>query len=645
MEAVNQEQNIQDSSQVGLKISLEWVAYALLILVALALRLASLGDVPMTDVEATQALSAYHSMDVNAVGNPQAASSPVLYWLQLASFSIFGGSEFASRLPIALAGVVLLLMPLLFREKFGAEKTFLFSLILSFSPVALTASRLADPVIFTGIFVLAFFWALWRYWDSRKALDAYLTTGVLAALLFLGESGGILLALVMLGAAVLTVVWQIAAAPYETESVGDEVLVSLRKFWSDFPVLPALGSAFAVVVLFSTGFMLNPSALNTVTELLNATLRGFAQPSIADAPPVFALLSLFVYEPVLVILGVIAAVTILSSRPTWLDRFAALWALLAFLVLLVYQGSKPAFALWIVLPLAYLVMRLVSNLLVNYMPSLVSVDSYSSRDANDYAWIKWTVACIFLFGLMMFSLNMAELGRAFRDYPGNVLVFDSQQHNIVMFGRMGWFLVMTLLLIVGFFLLASFWGNRNVLQGYGLGAFIFMLIIGAGTGWNTSVMHVSNPAELWHTSAVLPDAYELRTTLYEVAKRDTAGFPEIPITILLNPEAGVSDDGLIAWLLRDFEQTRFVTTLGDAAQDEIILLPIINTDPDLGGSYVGQSFAIRSHGTEGYMSAFDWLSWYTQRSIRAYAVESDVTVLWLRLDVYDGTPVELRPEG
>src|SRR5688572_29396638 len=213
MEAVNHEQNIQENPQLGLKISLEWVAYALLILVALALRLASLGDVPMTDVEATQALSAYHEMNPDAVGNPQASSSPALYWLQLASFSIFGGSELASRLPIAIAGVVLLLMPLLFREKFDAEKTFLFSLILTFSPIALTVSRLADPVIFTGIFVLAFFWALWRYWDSRKAVDAYVATGFLAALLFLGESGGIILALIVLGAAALTVAWQIAAAP------------------------------------------------------------------------------------------------------------------------------------------------------------------------------------------------------------------------------------------------------------------------------------------------------------------------------------------------------------------------------------------------------------------------------------------------
>jgi hypothetical protein len=157
------------------------------------------------------------------------------------------------------------------------------------------------------------------------------------------------------------------------------------------------------------------------------------------------------------------------------------------------------------------------------------------------------------------------------------------------------------------------------------------------------VSHVSNPAELWHTTTVSPDAYKLRQTLFEVARRDSSGFPEIPVTVLLDREAGITDDGLIAWLLRDFDDARFVETLGEAAQDEIILLPVMSEDPDLGGSYVGQSFAIRSYGTESLMTPFDWLSWFTQRSTRSYTATTDTSILWLRIDVYDGSPIELRP--
>jgi 4-amino-4-deoxy-L-arabinose transferase-like glycosyltransferase len=643
MEAVNQEQNIQETGTGGLKISLEFVAYVLLVTLALVLRIASLNIVPMTDVEAVQALPAYHALDPEAIGSPQAASSPVLFWLQLASFTAFGGNEFASRLPMALGGVILALMPLLFRAKFGGVKSFLLSLILVFSPIALTAARLADPVIWTMVFLLAFFWSVWRYWDSRSFNDALFAAGFLGAFLFLAESGAIILALILVMAGAGAITWQVARAPYESDTVGDEILAALRGFWKDFPVLRALLLILGLIVLLSTGFMLYPSGLNIVSELLNGTLRGFVQASIPDAPPVFALLSLFVYEPVLVIFAVIAALSLLSGRPTLLDRFAVLWALIAFVVLLVYQGSKPAYALWLVLPLAYLTASLISNLLTNYMPAMMSADGYISNNPNDYAWIKWVVALIVLAGFLMLSLNLSELGRAFRDYPGNTLVFDTQQHNVVMFGRMGWFIIMTMLLIVGFFLLASIWGNRNVLQGYGLGAFIFMLILGAGTGWNTSVNHISNPAELWHTTAVSPDAYKLRQTLYEVARRDSAGFPEIAVTVLLDEAAGITDDGLIAWLLRDFEQARFVETLGDAAQDEIILLPVMSEDPDLGGSYVGQSFAIRSYGTENQLSPFDWLSWFTQRSTRNYTSARDTGILWLRIDVYDGAPLEFRP--
>jgi uncharacterized protein (TIGR03663 family) len=670
MEAVNQEQNIQENGTSGLKISLEFAVYTLLILLALVLRIASIDIVPMTDVEAVQALPAYHILHPDSVGTPQAASSPVLFWLQAASFTAFGGNEFAARLPVALAGVLLAFLPLLFREKLGAIKSFLLCLILTFSPIAITASRLADPVILSMVFLLLFFWAIWQYWDSRNRNDAFRAAAFFAAFLFLGESGAIVLALVLLLAAAGAIAWQVARAPEESDTVGDEILEELRKFWTAFPALQAMLVMLGLTLAVATAFMLYPTGLNSVSELLNGTVRGFVQASIPNAPPVFALLSFLVYEPVLLVLGLLAIVSFLGSRQSriqafdvdddvaliselnlrvnrqsLLERFAILWALFAFVMLLVYQGSKPAFALWLVLPLAFMSASFVNNLLVNYMPALLNADDYRSENPNDYAWIKWTVALIILAGLMMLSLNLSELGRAFRDYPGNVLVFDMQQQNLMMFGRMIWFVIMSMLLIVGFFLLASMWGNRIVLQGYGLGAFFFMLILGAGTGWNTSVSHVSNPAELWHTTTVLPDAYKLRETLYEVARRDSSGFPEVPVTVLLDREAGISDDGLIAWLLRDFDDARFVETLGEAAQDEIVLLPMMSEDPDLGGSYVGQSFAIRSYGTENQLTPFDWLSWFTQRSSRNYTATSDTSVLWLRIDVYDGSPIELRPQN
>ena len=54
LQAVNKEQSVDIPAASDIKISAEVIAYTLLILVALVLRLANLGIVPMTDVEAVQ---------------------------------------------------------------------------------------------------------------------------------------------------------------------------------------------------------------------------------------------------------------------------------------------------------------------------------------------------------------------------------------------------------------------------------------------------------------------------------------------------------------------------------------------------------------------------------------------------------------
>src|SRR5690606_6280789 len=127
---------------------------------------------------------------------------------------------------------------------------------------------------------------------------------------------------------------------------------------------------------------------------------------------------------------------------------------------------------------------------------------------------------------------------------------------------------------------------------------------------------------------VSPDAYKLRQSLIEISQRDTGGFPDIPVTILLDEAAGVTDDGLLAWLVRDFEQARFVNTMSDAARDEIVLLPVMEEEPTLEGSYVGQSFAIRLYNTNAYLSPMEWLSWFTQRSTRSNTPTHDTSILW-----------------
>jgi hypothetical protein len=645
MQAVNKEQSVDIPIVNEAKISAEVLAYALLILIALVLRFANLGLVPMTDLEAVQALPAYHVVNPNAPGIPQASQSVITFWLQRMSFTIFGGTEFAARFSGAISGIVLILMPVLFRSRFGAGGTFLLSLILATSPIAFAAARFADPVIWTMIFTIALLWAVWVYWDSRSLADALRVALFAAAMIFLSESGGLLLAIILILSAFFTVVWMIYNAPDELDDSGEEILQSVQKCLHVFPINQAVLASFALVVTIATGALLYPSGLSIVGETLANSLTGIVQPYISAAPPVFALLSLFLYEPYLVIFAIVSAVLLVSARnDTVLDRFVIVWALVAFAIMFIYQGTKPAFALWIVLPSAYLTMRLVIELLVNYMPALISLSEYYSNDPNDYAWIKWVIALVAFAISIMLGVHLSQIGRGLLDFPvGESLSVLSEPRFLLFRGSLVWFVISLMMTIVGFFLASSIWGNRNTIQGFGLGFFAFMLTMGLGTGWNIAVTNISEPAELWNTSAIAPDARILRQTLFEVARRETVGFPEIPIRILVDESAGVSNDGLIAWLVRDFENANFVTSIAEVKQDEIILLPKMDSEPELGGSYVGQSFAIRQYGVNNQIGILDWVSWFTQRKTRRFTLPEDIIVLWLRLDIYDGTPINTSP--
>src|SRR5690606_16348611 len=152
------------------------------------------------------------------------ASSVLVFWLQRISFTFFGGSEFAARLPGVLSGIVLILMPLLLRGRLGREQTFLLSLILAFSPIAFTAARFTDPTLWTMIFAMGVFWTLWQYWTMPLREYALALAAFLAAMVLLSGASGLLLLIILLFAALLTISWTIYTAPDELDSPGDDVL-------------------------------------------------------------------------------------------------------------------------------------------------------------------------------------------------------------------------------------------------------------------------------------------------------------------------------------------------------------------------------------------------------------------------------------
>jgi hypothetical protein len=91
------ETRIPQARTEGVAIPVEWVAYFALFLLALAFRLISLGDVPMSVQEAPDALAAWRTVWTGMPAFPEEAvtSSPSVFWAQKIGFTLFGGRNSA----------------------------------------------------------------------------------------------------------------------------------------------------------------------------------------------------------------------------------------------------------------------------------------------------------------------------------------------------------------------------------------------------------------------------------------------------------------------------------------------------------------------------------------------------------------------
>ncbi|MBZ0285980.1 MAG: glycosyltransferase family 39 protein [Anaerolineae bacterium] len=609
----------------GAVISIEFVAYALLLLLAFVLRFAQLDAIPLTNAEARQALAAWRVVQPDAVGSAIVPESPLLFMLHSLSFTLLGGSEFAVRSWTALGGIALILTPLLFRGLLGRGRAFILSVLLTFSPVLLVASRTDSAVVWTVLAGVLALWALWRYFDTAQSrYTVFATVLILTAALLTDPTGFVLI--FILGGAGLLAFWITPRESLdETPSPSATIASIARERWQTWPWQSGLLVAAIVVALVSTLFMLYPAGLSAVSGLLGAFVGGLTTPR-PDAPFMFPIVISLFYDPVMVVMGLTAIIWLLRKDAlTFVERFLIGWLIFGVLASVAYAGTGPEHALWIVLPLTGLASSLVVGMLAR---------SEHPLWWDVPAWSKWVVMLISVALLGMFALHVQAFARALVNSPeGSFQLLNSNTASVV------WVIISLLFMVIGFFLASSIWGLDSTLQGAALGLLVFGLVTSLGSGWRAAVVTADNPVELWNREPVSKDVFLLRQALYEVADRQTNGFPKIPVMAL------VPDDGVIAWELRDFVNVRYISNVADARTQEIALLPEMNEPPDLGGSYVGSRFDVVANWSPQSVQFADLLAWWLQRKTRLQSDPVDTLVLWLRQDVYNGVPYQPQIGG
>ena len=568
---------------------------AALIAPGLLLRLAELDRILPNEQETRQALAAWRVLNPQLPGVQPLPESPLLFALQALLFSVFGASEVTARLPLALAGALLPLLPLLLQSVLGRARALAFCVLLAASPVLLLASRQSAAVVLSLLLTGLLLWVALRFAQSRQCHHAALATTMLVWLLLLVEPAAIVLALMVGSSLIVALLWARSAAAQQ------DPLTLARDLLRSWPTGSALPPALLTAFLVATLFMLHPVGLAAVGELLAAFVTGFVTPR-PGTLPLQALQVALSFEPLLLLLALLRLLQLRVREPGIVDRFLICWTLLAVATLLLWRGAGPEHALWLIVPLAGLASGLVAGL-----------RTPSEGQRATPLWLMLLVGIASFALLALFSLHLQAFARN-ADLPAAGII------------HLVWMGLALLLLGLGCAWLAQEWGWPAALRACGGGALVLVLAASLGSGWTTAVTHADDPDGLWQVRPAAREAWLLRETLQTLAQRESGGFPRLELY------AQADDRSLVGWLLRDFARLRYIERARDASGAGILLLPRSAEPPALTGDYVGQDFIMRrarSSAASGPLAG--WVL-----AGNDIVAPPETLVLWLRRDVYDG---------
>lgn len=626
-------------------ISWEIFAYALLALVVIVLRLAELDTVPPRMDEIPNMLAAWRGQPVD---------SPLLFWAQRIGFGLLGGTVFAGRLLTVLASVAVVFAPVMFRAELGRSRAFVLSLFLATLPPLFIASRTAEAVVWTLLVAAV---------TLRVGLTAIQTAHrgwwaaaivCLMGLVMLTEASGVIVALMLVVAGIGALIWDEADAepsePLELDDTEPEIAISawarVREQLRHVPW--ERGVLFGVLMVMSLSTMLLAwDGLNGIGGVLTGFLNLFG----AGNPDHLVGAVLF-YLPWTAVLAIGAIWLVTQDGWGLVDRFWAILTALGVLVAVLIPGLTNAHAVLLAVPLCGLASGTVTAAFYTDRRRTLWAEAESAA-GDDLAAIyrpsagRWILGGVVFALLLLISVHFQTLSREV------LLVFDGgidgffarlQSSNVLPDVRIGllWSFIGLMFLIIGFFLAAGIWGNRTTLQGYVLGVFVFLTLTQLSAGWYTTVFNADNPVESWGREATGRGYTQLSDTLHDFMMRESSGFTLLPITVVRDPSTGVTEDGLLGWMLKD-QRVTFVDSIAEARTRPFVIVPnnLVDTEilPDLGGSYVGQRFILTRTWSPTTVLGADVLPWWLQRQTRSQPYAVQMVTLWVRQDVFEGAPI------
>jgi len=496
--------------------TVEHLLYGIALIVALGVRVYALGALLYTPLEAANSWQAWlDAMALQVVNAPQPTSA-LLHGLQTALFWLFdGGANDATgnllgRLPIALAGALIVLLPWYWRNVLGRWTALALAVLLAIDPWLLTLGRLADGAVLSAAAALTTITALHVAAENARLgkNNAWASATASIALGLLLASG------------VQAWPWLLVVASYAllVEPAGTRALVTARN-------LILLGVALA---LGATTLLAQPESLRLVSASLGAWLQRFGGSEYGLA---WVTIRLLVDSPLLMIAAIAGVVQAwrLPTDHAPLRLWLTVWLLLA-LALLVAPGRSPLDFALLAPPLAVFaaiaIGAVVNALLRNY-------------DAEEWQDAK-------LLGVVLGMLVVGVL------FWGTSAIWSREWSNLDWFVTAG-FVALFLVLVAIFGFLIS--GRQGLLVAA-------IVVCGALLALSlSSAYKLASPARPafpngFFAEAIYPDLRHLPADVRTLSDRRKGDDRELPVLVINDTTR--TPDPLLGWTLRSMRNLRFV---------------------------------------------------------------------------------------
>ncbi len=574
----------REASRTG--VTIEHLLYAAILVVAAGLRFYALGEAPLNDFEAHEALAA-----LALAGGEHPISPPIspgYASLSALIFALFGAGNALARAIPALAGSALALTPFAFRNLLGRFPALIAALLIALSPEMAAASRGAGggALAALGIILSIGMWLEYRRTFQQRwliwtgvSLGLSLTSGpaALTGWLTLGLAAGLSRAFRLPGVS--------PAPPDRSPRPGKASLGALG-------VTAAAGGL--TVFGLATFLTRYPGGLGAFA----AQVGHWLAPAVTRPAGQFPL-SLAVYEPIILLFGGWGAVrSILKGEP--LGTGLTLAAVGAFLFSLLFPGRTVLDAIWVLLPLAALAGVELSGLV-----------RLPSEGEDRLAFVAQTGILLVLFAFS--SLTFVS----YADQSGGSPTRAGLSLAQVSVGGLGLAAMVAFLFGLGWSWEVSQKALKTALAvalaGYGLSAH-----------WGLNQLRRDSPWEPWNDRPVSRNLSLLVTSLREISSRHTGAPFDIDLAVLGEPVSA------LAWAVRDFHRAAFLEDLGPLVTTSVVITPASTDDLILGSAYLGQSFPLTvGRGEEGLLPA-NWPAWIVSRE--GITIQEHI-VLWVREDV------------